>query len=268
GLKEFCNIISALRESAATLSPSEVVEKAFQESGYREALNLENTPESRNRIENVEELISAAKEYEEEEGGRTLTGFLERTSLVSATDSLDNFSGAVSMMTFHLSKGLEFPSVFMTGMEEMIFPHSRSMDSEEEIDEERRLCYVGMTRAKEKLYLTNARTRRIFGREQFNDQSPFIFDIPESLLTRAAPPVKSRLVSPKDALFFKTKKVKNGNIPGDKRFMPGAKITHPTFGQGLILKKEGEGEGTKLTIYFKGGAGKKKIASSFFTTLK
>ena len=160
-------------------------------------------------------------------------------------------------MTLHISKGLEFPAVFITGMEGRIFPHIKSIDSEKEMEEERRLCYVGITRAKERLFLTNAESRRIYGQEMSNPPSEFIEDIPRELINTVdsqQSTVSSQQNKKADYAGLRT---------ADSRLLTaysvGSKVIHPQFGNGIILQKEGLGENLKLTIFFR-NAGKKKIA--------
>src|SRR3989338_7125196 len=190
-LEAFYNILKKLEAFVTTESASEVIKKTLEISGYLEALKNEKTDEAEDRIENLKELISAAEEYEErnvilsdseESIYKGIAGFLDQAALVSDADTISDTSGSVSLMTLHISKGLEFPAVFITGMEGRIFPHIKSIDSEKEMEEERRLCYVGITRAKERLFLTNAESRRIYGQEMSNPPSEFIEDIPGELI--------------------------------------------------------------------------------------
>jgi len=180
-IKDFCDMIKGFQVKSADgllILGQEVVEK----TGYIRALEKEQTTEAANRIENVKELVGAMKEFETAYQGASLDDFLEKVALITDLDSYDQDDDAVTLMTVHNAKGLEFPGVFMVGMEEGLFPHYRSMTDTAELEEERRLCYVGMTRAKEHLYLVSAWTRTIFGGMNYATQSRFLREIPEELL--------------------------------------------------------------------------------------
>ncbi|OGW11849.1 MAG: ATP-dependent DNA helicase PcrA [Nitrospinae bacterium RIFCSPLOWO2_12_39_16] len=257
GIEAFYNILKKLEAFVTTESASEVIKKTLEISGYLEALKNEKTDEAEDRIENLKELISAAEEYEERTADKSIAGFLDQAALVSDADTISDTSGSVSLMTLHISKGLEFPAVFIAGMEGRIFPHIKSIDSEKEMEEERRLCYVGITRAKERLFLTNAESRRIYGQEMSNPPSEFIEDIPRELINTVdsqQSTVSSQENKKADYAGLRT---------ADSRLLTaysvGSKVIHPQFGNGIILQKEGLGENLKLTIFFR-NAGKKKIA--------
>lgn len=176
-VRSFFQMIDSLRTLAATMKPAELIDVVAQTTGYK-ALLLDGTDEGERRWENVEELKSVATGLSE------LSMFLEQVALVSDVDNLAEDSGAVTLMTLHAAKGLEFPVVFLVGLEEGIFPHSRSLMEMKEMEEERRLCYVGMTRARERLYLTWARMRLLYGGLQANPPSRFLEEIPEEYVDR------------------------------------------------------------------------------------
>src|SRR3989338_8475435 len=206
-LEAFYNILKKLETIVTTDSASEVIERALEITGYLEMLKKEGTDEAEDRIENLKELITAAEEYEERgthpvdgSGDKGIAGFLDQAALISDADAISDSSGSVSLMTLHISKGLEFPVVFISGMEGRIFPHIKSIDSEKEMEEERRLCYVGITRAKERLFLTNAEKRRIYGQKMYNRPSEFIDDIPEELISQESG-VRSREPEDRDKSF-------------------------------------------------------------------
>src|SRR5690606_31000413 len=164
------------------VSLTELTQTILNRSGYLDELLAERTPEAEAREENLREFLSVTTQFEAENEGANLLDFLEHVSLVSDVDAAEGAADGLTLMTLHAAKGLEFPVVFMVGMEEGVFPHSRSLWDEGELEEERRLCYVGMTRAMERLYLTCARQRTLFGQTLFNEPSRFIDEIPGELL--------------------------------------------------------------------------------------
>ena len=180
--REFVNAIEELRAKKDELSVSELIKETLKKSGYTKALELENTIEAENRIENLDEFLTVAIEFEEEEAENGLSQFLEGITLSSDIDNLEEDEDYVTLMTLHSAKGLEFPVVFLVGMEEGIFPGYKSISEPKELEEERRLCYVGITRAKENLFLTCSKQRTIFGSTSYNQTSRFLKEIPEDLL--------------------------------------------------------------------------------------
>jgi DNA helicase II / ATP-dependent DNA helicase PcrA len=184
-VQHFYKIIEMLKRKYAEMPPTDFVKFVMEESGYLDDLKSEQTLESEARLENLEELLNVIGNYEYQVEDPSLAGFLDQASLTEQTDDLDESQGILPLMTFHLAKGLEFPVVFMVGMEEGLFPHARSLDDEGEMEEERRLCYVGMTRAMERLYLTNAQRRRLYGGEQYNLPSRFLEEIPDEFLKKS-----------------------------------------------------------------------------------
>lgn len=164
------------------LTISELIKLTLKKSGYTKALENENTVEAENRIENLDEFLTVAIEFEEEEAENSLSTFLEGITLSSDIDDLEEGEEYVTLMTLHSAKGLEFPVVFLVGMEEGIFPGYKSISEPKELEEERRLCYVGITRAKENLFLTCSKQRTIFGSTSYNPVSRFLNEIPQELL--------------------------------------------------------------------------------------
>ena len=289
GLEEFNKILEKLGAIIMADSASEVIKKTLEITGYLEMLKKEGTDEAEDRIENLKELITAAEEYEErnvilsdseESIDEGIAGFLDHAALISDADAVFpppdlppqvgeekggevlNTSGSVSLMTLHISKGLEFLVVFITGMEGRIFPHIKSIGSEKEMEEERRLCYVGITRAKERLFITNAEKRRIYGQELYNPPSEFIEDIPGELI-RKWPVVSDQWSKGRNKMLQAHDSVCTTNHSSltthHLPFAVGSKVIHPQFGNGIILQKEGLSENLKLTIFFR-NAGKKKLA--------
>ena len=180
--REFINVIEELKDKKDQLVISELIKTTLKKTGYTKALEEENTIEAENRIENLEEFLTVAIEFEEEYAENSLSQFLEGITLSSDIDNVEETEDSVTLMTLHSAKGLEFPVVFLVGMEEGIFPGYKSISEPKELEEERRLCYVGITRAKEHLYLTCSKQRTIFGSTSYNPVSRFLKEIPEELL--------------------------------------------------------------------------------------
>src|SRR3989440_9472049 len=196
-IKDFVGLLADLRELAATALPEEVLDAALQRSGYLSELEESLDPQDAGRVENLQELVSVAREYservaanaaaaeEDEVEGPTLTGFLEQVSLVADADQVPSddpeHQGVVTLMTLHTAKGLEFPVVFLTGLEDGVFPHLRSLGNNRELEEERRLAYVGITRARQRAYISRAVTRGAWGQPQYNPASRFLEEVPEDL---------------------------------------------------------------------------------------
>ena len=180
--REFVNVMEELKAKKDELTISELIKLTLKKSGYTKALEDENTIEAENRIENLDEFLTVAIEFEEQEAENSLSQFLEGITLSSDIDDLEDDEEYVTLMTLHSAKGLEFPVVFLVGMEEGIFPGYKSISEEKELEEERRLCYVGITRAKENLFLTCSKQRTIFGSTSYNPTSRFLNEIPQELL--------------------------------------------------------------------------------------
>ena len=179
---EFVQLIEEMRSKIETLSISEIIKETLNKSRYVKALEEENTTEAESRIQNLEEFLTVAIEFEEQEADNSLADFLEGITLSSDIDEVEDTEDAVTLMTLHSAKGLEFNTVFLVGMEEGIFPGYKSIGEPQELEEERRLFYVGITRAKQYLYLTCAKKRTIFGSTSYNAVSRFVQEIPEELL--------------------------------------------------------------------------------------
>ena len=180
--REFISAIEELRQEKENMKVSELIKKTLQLTGYTAALETENTIEAENRIENLDEFLTVAMEFEEESAESTLSDFLEGITLSSDLDGVEDTDNSVTLMTLHSAKGLEFPVVFLVGMEEGIFPGYKSIGEPQELEEERRLCYVGITRAKQQLYMTCAKQRTIFGSTSCNGVSRFLKEIPANML--------------------------------------------------------------------------------------
>lgn len=268
-LTEFDRLCSRLRTAART-SVAAALRAVLAETGYLERLQAESTPEAEARVENVNELLSVCEEFDSTAEDVSLTAFLEQIALIADVDSYAAAQDRVTLMTLHNSKGLEFPAVFIIGVEEGLFPHERSLDHPEAIEEERRLCYVGFTRARQRLYLVHALRRHLFGRVQENLPSRFLAEIPEPLLRREGeiPPGASDeptvdysysqlSVSPR--VVRRTELVRP-SAANDRGFAVGQRVVHAEFGPGIVRAVEGNGDRTKLTVRFERSGIKKLIA--------
>ena len=252
-LIHFFRLIEGLKGPLKEIPVTDFVKKVMEESGYIDHLKRENTLEAEGRLENLEELLNVIHDYESREEEPTLRGFLDQASLFENSDKLEETEGVLPLMTLHLAKGLEFPVVFIVGMEEGLFPHSRSLDDEGEMEEERRLCYVGMTRARERLHFTHAGKRRLYGGNQYNLPSRFLEEIPKDHLEYLGrqQTVKKTVTESWDPPF----EMDFDQSPLGERslFCVGSKVRHPTFGFGVVKRCQGKDESQKVTVYFQDG---------------
>jgi DNA helicase-2/ATP-dependent DNA helicase PcrA len=208
------DFIERMKQKAEELSVEQLIEEILDETGYVHDLEAENDEESKARIQNIDELVSKAAAYSEGTENPSLNGFLEEVALVADIDSLENDTDYVVLMTLHSAKGLEFPNVYLAGMEDGLFPSYMSITSDEispdgvnsEIEEERRLAYVGITRAKEHLTITSARMRMVRGETQFNKVSRFVKEIPKELMNAVMPEQQHREEEPKSLTTFQRAK--------------------------------------------------------------
>jgi len=244
GLIEFGNVLADLRRVKEEQPPSVFIESVVRRVGYLEYVD-DGSIQAADRVENVKELFSVAREYDD----LGLEGFLEEVALISDLDNMDQSSGAVTLMTLHAAKGLEFPVVFMAGMEESVFPHSRALFEPSEMEEERRLCYVGMTRAREELYMYHASSRMLYGSSQHNPPSRFLSDIDDSLVQQA---------NVSQMAFGLPEDSQEPAYDESPHIATGARVRHQLFGVGTVVAVEGE----MLSIAFK-GRGVKKLNGSF-----
>ncbi|MDD2628127.1 MAG: 3'-5' exonuclease [Clostridia bacterium] len=294
----FRDMIKELIKDKYTLGITDLIKKILLVTGYEEMLVKENTKESEGRLENIYEFMGVASEFEKENADNSLTEFLESIALVADTDNLDEGDEAVTLMTMHSAKGLEYDNVFIVGMEDGLFPSKRSMFEDGEVEEERRLCYVAITRARKNLYITNAKQRMLYGSTSYTIPSRFISEIPEHLYDDIAKGnIKSRKektnneymdneyssvqrklgsVSESSISIDGAKKskfgvsvenfLKNMGTPVPKaevdldKYKQGVKIKHKRFGVGIIQKVEAEDNDLKVEIVFENGQMKRLMA--------
>lgn len=287
--REFRDLIGNYTNMQEFLSVTELVEEVLEKTGYREMLKAEKSLEAQSRLENLEELLSVTKNFEDASEDKSLVAFLTDLALVADIDSLDDDGekvDSITLMTLHSAKGLEFPVVFLIGLEEGVFPHSRSLMDESEMEEERRLAYVGITRAEKSLFITNAQMRTLFGRTNMNPASRFIAEIPEDLIEgvelerRMNTPFGSggRTFGGSNSSFGQAKS--SFSTPATPRkpvmrpvsaasggdeigWKVGDKAEHGKWGIGTVVSVKGQGEGTELDIAFPSPAGIKRLLAKF-----
>jgi DNA helicase-2/ATP-dependent DNA helicase PcrA len=272
-VRDFVALLDELRASVETLTPAQLIEDILVKSGYLAELQASRDPQDETRIENLHEFEAVAREFEDRLDGESAAGrlvdFLEQVALVADADSIpgakggpvppgerapDSDQGVVTLMTLHTAKGLEFPTVFLTGMEDGVFPHLRAMSNPKELEEERRLAYVGITRARQRLYVTRASMRSSWGAPQMNPASRFLAEVPDSLVVweRAA-------AQPSMASLAQRPGVRS---PGNRQvpaLSAGDKVTHDSFGLGTVVTVDGLGEKAAASIDFGGEYGVKRL---------
>ncbi|UQZ54385.1 DNA helicase PcrA [Bacillus subtilis] len=273
-LDSFRQMIENLTNMQDYLSITELTEEILDKTEYREMLKAEKSIEAQSRLENIDEFLSVTKNFEQKSEDKTLVAFLTDLALIADIDQLDQKeeeSGgkdAITLMTLHAAKGLEFPVVFLMGLEEGVFPHSRSLMEEAEMEEERRLAYVGITRAEQELYLTNAKMRTLFGRTNMNPESRFIAEIPDDLLenlnekkeTRAT---SARKMQPRRGPVSRPVSYASKTGGDTMNWAVGDKAGHKKWGTGTVVSVKGEGEGTELDIAFPSPVGVKRLLAAF-----
>ena len=259
GAQKFSFMLDELRALANDLAPRELIDAIVRESGMGDALRAENSDESYSRLENLGELASAAAQYD------TLLDFVERMALVADSDQLDGGVGAISLMTLHVAKGLEFPAVVITGLEETIFPHRRALVDDAELEEERRLCYVGITRAMRHLSLTHAWSRTMWGQRTDALASRFLQEIPPALVRdlSSTAPMRRSSFSDDDGFVGRSTQFTEGRAFGAGTAPPvrstgaellglavGERVVHDRFGAGVVESVEGSGARARATVRF------------------
>ena len=269
-------------EYSKTHSVTGLTEKLLADFGYKEALENEHTIEADTRLENLNEFLTVTKRFDdnyepEDEDSTALGDFLSEISLLSDQDDLENQDNLVALMTLHAAKGLEFPVVFLVGMEEGLFPLSRATGDPSELEEERRLAYVGITRAEKKLYITNAFSRTMYGRPQNNQPSRFIDEIEDKDLefvnpvqsnsamsipfAKSSERATSQVYRPKTRI--ETAKKASGAVGADKKsWNVGDQVSHKAWGKGVVVKVNGSGEDMELDIAF-ASQGVKRLLAAF-----
>lgn len=292
--REFIELVEELRLKSDKMLISELIKETLKKSGYTKALELENTVEAESRIQNLEEFLTVAIEFEQQSADNTLQEFLESITLTSDLDNMEDTENSITLMTLHSAKGLEFPVVFLVGMEEGIFPGYKSIGEPKELEEERRLFYVGITRAKQFLYLTCAKRRTIFGSTSYNAISRFVKEIPNELLDGYEDAVENRssnrefedsestwtyggrktlqtnergYATGTNGFAFRTAESFLNSIAQKKdvdisKYKIGQRVYHKKFGEGTINKIEEEGEDYKIDINFD-KVGNKRLMAKF-----
>jgi DNA helicase-2/ATP-dependent DNA helicase PcrA len=290
----FIEMLERFRSRTGSMPLAELASSIIEETGYVKRMKEEQSEEAEDRLSNLQELLTALDEFEQTRPENKLSDFLEQVALISDVAAGEEKNNSITLMTLHSAKGLEFPVVFMIGMEERLFPHLRSLEDQEQMEEERRLCYVGMTRAMSRLILTNARRRRTFGQDQCNSPSRFIADIPQELLNleeeyQHAPRYEERGEAPPDGAppFGPHFPLRRGEPSGHNlapalqggeesyqanevqlvtddsgEVFQGMKVRHGKFGVGSIRFIEGKGENQKVIVWFN-SVGQKKLLVRF-----
>ena len=297
-VQAFVALVASVKGRQDKLSVTQTVQEIIENTGYLRQLEAEKTIEAQSRVENIKELLSVTQQFEQTTEDPTLSAFLEQTALIADIDSFEETADTVVMMTLHSAKGLEFPVVFLTGLEEGVFPHSRSMQSDREMEEERRLAYVGITRAKNELFLTYATRRTIYGNTQVSQVSRFVREVPQELFramqergsakviggrgggrwnnrdeysqvspweeAQAASAAALRALGPVKAKPASGKTVLPAKPKNEETYKIGQKVKHTVFGQGIVIGCVGAGDDAQVTVAFsKPGVGVKKLVAGF-----
>jgi DNA helicase-2/ATP-dependent DNA helicase PcrA len=275
GMKQFLKVIDEARDLASA-SVTSALKHILTESGYMAELRAERTEEAQSRLENLQELVNVTSEFDATSDDPTLGAFLEAVALVSDVDSMKDEGESVTLMTLHSSKGLEFPFVFLAGMEEGVFPHSRSLGNDRELEEERRIAYVGMTRAREQLILSYATRRSQFGQSNFNRPSRFLHDVPSELLDTSRAnlrggggsgdspwsPTQAVVVPRRTGGYEVAEPESTPKAAWTPPFSTGQKVRHGKFGVGIVVSVAPLKNDVEVTVAFPGVTGVKKLVQS------
>jgi DNA helicase-2/ATP-dependent DNA helicase PcrA len=261
-VQEFVTLVEELMAvAAADSSPADVLEAVLDKTRYVAELQSSGDPQDEGRVENLEELVSVAREFEESRPDGTLADFLEQVALVADADEVpdgDESGGVVTLMTLHTAKGLEFPVVFLTGVEDGVFPHMRTLGDPKELEEERRLAYVGITRAEQRLYLSRALVRSAWGSPSYNPASRFLEDIPAELVSWSGATERSASQVAAD------KAIRRGRVAGPGlrpilNLSPGDRVSHDSFGLGRVVAVRGVAEQAEAEVDFGSDVGTKRL---------
>jgi DNA helicase II / ATP-dependent DNA helicase PcrA len=261
-VQEFVTLVEVLMAVAvADSSPADVLEAVLDKTRYVAELQSSGDPQDEGRVENLEELVSVAREFEEARPDGTLADFLEQVALVADADEVpdgDESGGVVTLMTLHTAKGLEFPVVFLTGVEDGVFPHMRTLGDPKELEEERRLAYVGITRAEQRLYLSRALVRSAWGSPSYNPASRFLEDIPAELVSWGGATERSASQVAAD------KAIRRGRVAGPGlrpilNLSPGDRVSHDSFGLGRVVAVRGAAEQAEAEVDFGSDVGTKRL---------
>jgi len=268
-LKKFDKLISSFIERSTNTPIKELMQAIIDETGYSEMVE-----EEEERLNNLSELVNLGAEFDTEEEENDLASFLDWISLATDIDRFDTGSDSVTLMTLHTAKGLEFPYVFIAGLEEGLLPHFRSLSEPKQLEEERRLLYVGITRAKKLVFLSSASSRRYFGKEQSSIPSRFMEELPAELLNRSSYDdsfrksnyslLKKKYIHSKSEMNYidSSDSSRNRDENDSNTLKKGQGVEHSKFGKGIVLKVDGKGDNAKITVLFK-GHGRKTIVASF-----
>jgi DNA helicase-2/ATP-dependent DNA helicase PcrA len=269
-IQGFVGLLDGLIALADGSAPGDVVEAVLDRTGYVEELRASSDPQDEGRVENLEQLVSVAREFEETRPDGTLGDFLEQVALVADADQVpdrDGSDGVVTLMTLHTAKGLEFPVVFLTGLEDGVFPHMRSLSDPKELEEERRLAYVGITRAEKRLYLSRTAVRSAWGTPSYNPASRFLDDVPSELVEWTG----AVGVSPSEAAIARANRRGRSAGPGLRpvpSLHPGDRVTHDAFGMGLVVTVRGAAESAEAEVDFGDEVGRKRLLLRYAPVVK
>ncbi|MCF8009941.1 MAG: DNA helicase PcrA [Clostridiales bacterium] len=244
--KEFGESLALLMEKKENISVTELTEETLFRTGYWHFLQKENSKESQTRQENLQEFLTVTQEFDREQPEGSLEDFLSGLALVTDMDNYDEDSDQITMMTLHGAKGLEFPVVFLAGMEEGIFPHARSLNEPAEMEEERRICYVGITRARERLYITHCYQRTLYGYTRANKSSRFLKEIPEECITTRDP------LDAENPTFENEYAKTREEYGSSSSFVPGDHVYHRKWGNGIVTDIRGHGDKQEIKVNFTG----------------
>ena len=260
-LQAYIDLVRRLTDELADLPLGKQIESVIQSSGLDAHFKKDRSEKGEARIENLQELVGAGKSFEydteADENLSMLDAFLAHAALEAGEGQADAWEDCVQLMTMHSVKGLEFPLVFLVGMEEGLFPHQRSSEEPGRMEEERRLCYVGITRAREQLVVTSAEVRRLFGGESYNMLSRFVREIPDELVQEIRP--KARFTRP--AAVQASTGLQRERAEVDTGLFVGQRVNHARFGEGIVLNLEGQGPQSRVQVNFEAAGSKWLIAS-------